>query len=135
VRWRFELLFQLLAPLLLLSLVFQQLLLTTLLQLIFEWLSPPQLWLLLRRPLPWLLLTIFFFLLPPLLDGVEPDGPRRPFHNRRGLHLFIHGTGILREPINTGSIANGNGIPHAPRLGRLRGSLLPLRARRLDPPW
>jgi len=134
VWWRFELFFQLLASLLLLSLEFQQLLLPTLLQLIFEWLSPPQLWLLLRRLLPRFLLTIFFFLLPPLLDRVEPDGPRRPFRDRRGLDLFIHDTGILREPITTGSIANGNGIPHAPRLGRLRGSLLPLRTRRLDPP-
>jgi len=46
-RWLFEQLFQLLAPLLLLSLKFLQLLLTALLQLILELFSTPQLRLLL----------------------------------------------------------------------------------------
>ena len=116
MRWPFEQLYQLSAPLLLLSLKFLQLLLSGLLQLVLEWFFPPQLRLLLLQLLLRLLLTLFFFLLPPLLD------------------LFIHGTGILRVPIAARSIANGDGIPHALGLGRLGGSLLLLKARRLDPP-
>ena len=56
------------------------------------------------------------------------------FCDSRGLDLFIHGTGILRELITVGSIANGDRIPHAPRLGRLGGSILLLKVRRLNPP-
>jgi len=90
MRRQFELLFQLLAPLLLLSLEFQELLLPTLLQLVLERFNPLrllphllQLWL---RPL----LTLLFFLLPPLLDRVKPDWPGRPFRDGRGLDLYIH---------------------------------------------
>jgi len=131
----------------LLPLEFQQLLLQVLFQQLLEPLSllppplfsffffPPQLLLLLLQLLLWLPLALFLLLLPPLLDGVEPDGPRRPLRDRGGLDLLIHGAGILREPITAEPIANGNGIPHAPRLGRLGGSLLLLSARCLDPSW
>jgi len=81
---------------------------------------------------------LFLFLpLPyaPLLDGVEPDGPRRLFRDRGGLELFTRGAGILREPIDAGPVANGDGVSHAPRQGRLGGSLLLLEMRHLDPPW
>jgi len=135
MRRQFKLLFQLLALLLLLSLEFQQLLLPTLLQLVLERFTP--LWLLPHLVRLWLrlLLTLLFFLLPPLLDGVRPDRPGCPFRDGRGRDLYIHGTGVLRELITAGPIANGNGIPHAPRLGRLGGSLMLLSVRRLDPPW
>ena len=117
MQWLFEQLYQLSASLLLLSLKFLQLLLSALLQLVLEWFFRPQLWLLLLQLLLQLLLTLFFFLLPPLLDGVKPDGPRRPFRDWRGLDLSVHGTGVLREPIAAGSVANGDGIPHAPDWG------------------
>ena len=39
------------------------------------------------------------------------------------------------ESITTGSVADGDGVPHAPRLRRLGGSLLLLKTRHLDPPW
>jgi hypothetical protein len=101
--WLFEQLLQLLTPLLLLPLKLQQLLLPTLLQLLLEplFLLPPLLSFFFFFPS----LMLFFFLLPPLLDGVKPDGPRRPFRDRRGLDLFIHGAGILRKQIATGPIA------------------------------
>ena len=140
---------------LLLPLEFQQLLLPVLLQQLlepFSLLPPPflffffsfpsrllllllQLLLLLLQLLLRLPLTLFFFLLPPLLDGVEPDGPRRPLCDGRSLDLLIYGVGILRGPSTTRPTTNGNGIPYAPRLGRLGGSPLLLGARRLDPPW
>ena len=135
---QFEQLFQLsaLLLLLLLSLKFLQLLLSALLQLVLEKFSPPQLWLLLLQLLSLLLLALFFFfLLPHLLDGVEPDGPRRPFRDWRGLDLFIRGAGILREQNATGPVAYGDGVSHAPRPGRLGGSLPILETRRLDPRW
>jgi len=135
VRWLFEQLFQLSTPLLLLLLKFMQLLVTALLQLVLERFSPAQLWLLLLQLLPLLLLMLFVFLLPPLLDGVEPDEPRRPFRDRRGLDLFIRGAGILREQIATGPVADGDWVSHSPKLGRLGGSLLILETRRLDRPW
>ena len=105
MRWQLELLFQLLALLLLLPLDFQQLLLPALLQCILECFfsfSPfsPQLLLLLLQLLQlllllWLPLVLFPFLLPPLLDGVEPDGPRHPLRDRGSLDLLIHGAGVL----------------------------------------
>jgi len=131
----------------LLPLEFQQLLLPVLFQQLLELFSlslppifsffffPPQLLLLLLQLLLPLPLAFFLFLFPPLLDGVEPDGPRCPLRNRGSLDLLIHGAGILRGPITVGPIANGNGVPHAPRLGRFGGSPLLLGARRLDPPW
>ena len=131
----------------LLPLEFQQLLLPVLLQQLlepFSLLLPPLLSFFSIRPrllLPLLQLllrllpALFLFLLPLLFDGVEPDGPRRPLCDGRSLDLLIYGVGILRGPITAGPIANGNGIPHAPRLGRLGGSLLLLSARHLDPPW
>ena len=69
---------------------------------LFSFFFPPQL--LLRLPL-----ALLLFLLPPLLDGVEPDGPRRPLHDRGSLDLFFQGVNVLREPIATGPITNGNG--------------------------
>ena len=111
-----------------LPLKLQQLLLPALLQLLFEPLS------LLPPPLFFFFFFFFslalFFFLPPLLDEVKPDGPRHPFHDKRGLDLFIRGAGILREPITTGSVADGDG----PARVRLGGSLLLLETRRLDPP-
>jgi hypothetical protein len=131
--WLFEQLFQLLTPQLLLPLKLQQLLLPALLQLLLEPLSllPPPLFFFFFLPS----LTLFFFFLPPLLDGVKLDGPRHPFRDRRDLDLFIRGAGILRESITTGSVVDGDGAPHAPRLRRLGGSLLLLKMRPLDPPW
>jgi len=130
---------------LLLPLEFQQLLLPVLLQQLLEQVSllpppllsffsfllqllPPLLQLLLRLPL-----VLFLFLLPLLLDGVEPDGPRRPLRDRGSLDLHVHGAGALREPIIAGPATNSARIPLATRSGRLRSSLLLLRARRLDP--
>jgi hypothetical protein len=131
--WLFEQLFQLLTPQLLLPLKLQQLLLPALLQLLLEPLSllPSLLFFFFFLPS----LTLFFFFLPPLLDGVKLDGPRHPFRDRRDLDLFIRGAGILRESITTGSVVDGDGAPHAPRLRRLGGSLLLLKMRPLDPPW
>jgi hypothetical protein len=147
--------------LLLLPLEFQQLLLPVLLQQLlepFSLLPPPflffffsfpsrllllllqllllllQLLLLLLQLLLRLPLTLFFFLLPPLLDGVEPDGPRRPPRDGGSLELLIHGAGVLRGPVAARPIADSNRIPRIPRSGRLRGSLLLWRVRRLDPP-
>jgi hypothetical protein len=130
----------------LLPLEFKQLLLLVLLQQLLEpfpLLPPPLLsfFFLLRLLLPLLQLllrlplALFLFLLPPLLDGVEPDGPRRPLCDGRSLDLLIYGVGILRGPSTTRPTTNGNGIPYAPRLGRLGGSPLLLGARRLDSPW
>ena len=101
---------------------------------LFSFFFPPQLMLLFLQLLLWLPLALFLFLLPPLLDEVEPDGPRCPLRDRGSLDLLIHGAGVLRESIATGPITNSDRIPHAPRLGRLGGSLLLLRVRRLDPP-
>jgi len=91
-------------------------------------LLPPLLQLSLRLPL-----VLFLFLLSLLLDGVEPDGPRRPLRDKGSLGLLIHGAGVFREPITAGPITNSDRIPLDPRSGRLGGSLLLLRARRLDP--
>ena len=79
----------------------------------------------LRRKLP-LRMTLFLFF-PPLLlvipllllDGVEPNGPWNP-----SLNPLIRGTRL---------IANSDGVAHSPLLGRLRGSLLTMRTRRLAP--
>jgi hypothetical protein len=133
--WLFEQLLQLLTPLLLLPLKLQQLLLPTLLQLLLEplFLLPPLLFFFFFFFFP--SLTLFFFLLPPLLDGVKPDGPRHLFCDIRGLDLFFRGAGILRDQIATGLVADGDGVPHTPRLGRLGASLLLLETRHLDPPW
>ena len=111
-------LFQLLIPLLLLPQKLQQLLLLVLLQQLLELLSLllPHLFFFFLFPS----LALFFFP-PPLLDGVKPDGPRHLFRDMRGLNLFIHGTGILRQPITAGSIANGDGIPHTPQTWEARG--------------
>jgi len=132
----------------LLPLEFQQLLLPVLLQqllkqfsllpssfLFFFFSFPSRLLLLLLQLLLRLPLALFFFLLPPLLDGVEPDGPRRLLCDGRSLDLLICSVGVLRGLSTTRPITNGNGIPHAPRLGRLGGSPLLFGARRLDPPW
>ena len=84
----------------------------------------------LRRKLP-LRMTLFLFF-PPLLlvipllllDGVESNGPWNPSLNLRGLNPLIRGTRL---------IANSDGVAHSPLLGRLRGSLLTMRTRRLAP--
>jgi len=83
---------------------------------------------LLRLPL-----ALFLFLLPPLLDGVEPDGPRRLLRDRRSLDLLVRGAGVLRKPVAAGPVTYSDRIPLDPRTGRLGGSLLLLGARRLDP--
>jgi len=101
---------------------------------LFSFFFLPQLLLLFLQLLLRLRLALFLFLLPPLLDGMEPDRPRRPLHDRGSLDLLIHGTGILREPIAAGPITNSDRIPRVPGSGRLGVSLLLLRARRLDPP-
>ena len=160
-RLLLEQLFQLLLPpLLLLPLKLLQLLLPALLQLLFEPLSMLQLWLLLlqlllllllelprlrllrQSPLQAALLFLFFFfsrtpfliLFPPLLDRVEPDWPRHPFPNKRGLDLLARSTSIRRVRIATRPIANGNRVTHSTGLGWLGGSLLALGTRCLDPP-
>ena len=143
--WWLEQCLQLLAPLLLLLLELPQLLLPILLQQLLElgsfW-SPPLLSFfsfLLRLLLPLLQLLLrlplAFFLssLPLLLDGVEPDGPRRPLRDGRSLDLLVHGAGVLRKPVATRPVTYSDRIPLDPRSGRLGGSLLLLGARRLDP--
>jgi len=131
--------------LLLLPLELPQLLLPVLLQQLLElvpFLPPPLLsffsfLLRLLLPLPQLLLllplALFHFLLPLLLDGVEPDGPRRPLRDRGSLDLLIHGPGVLRKTVTAGPVTYSDRIPLDPGLGRLEGSLLLLGARRLDP--
>jgi len=44
-------------------------------------------------------LTPFLLLSPPLLDGVEPDRPRRLFPNKRGLDLLP----VVRASFESGS--------------------------------
>jgi len=123
---------------------FQQLLLPVLLQQLLEpfsllpppllsffsvllQLSLPFLQLLLRLPL-----ALFLFLLPLLLDGVEPDVTRRPLRDRGSLDLLVHVAGVLQEPITAGPVTNSDRIPLAPRSRRHGGSILLLGARRLD---
>jgi hypothetical protein len=65
---------------------------------------------------------------------VDPDGPWCPFLNRRRLDLLVRSVSILRERVATRPIADGDGVTHAPGLGRLGGSLLTLGTRHLDPP-
>ena len=72
---------------------------------------------------------------PLLLDGVEPDGPRRPLHDRGSLDLLVHGPGVLRKTVTAGPLTYSDRSPLDPRSGRLGGSLLLLGARRLDPLW
>jgi len=106
-------------------------------------LSPPPLlsffsflqWLLLplRQLLLCLPLALFLFLLLLLLDGVEPNGLRRPLRHRGSLDLLVHGVGLLQKPITAGPVTYSDRIPLDPRSGRLGGSLLLLGARRLDP--
>jgi hypothetical protein len=88
----------------------------------------PLLQLLLHLPL-----ALFLFLLPPLLNGVEPDGPRHPLRDKGSLDLLVRGPGVLRKPVTAGPVTYSDRIPLDPRMGRLRGSLLLLGARRLDP--
>jgi len=101
MRWWLEQFLQLRAPLLLLLLELSQLLLPVLLQQLHElgtfWLPPLLSFLLLRlllpllQLLPRLSLTLLHFPLPLLLDGVEPDGPRRPLCDRISLDLASMG--------------------------------------------
>jgi len=113
VRWWLEQFLQLLAPLLLLLLEFSQLLLPVLLQQLLElgtfWLLPLLSFLLLLLPLlqllPHLSLALLLFPLPLLLDGVEPDGLRRPLRDGRSLDLLVHRVSILRRPVAARPIA------------------------------
>ena len=64
---------------------------------------------------------------------LQPDGPRHPLRDKGSLDLLVRGPGVLRKPVTAGPVTYSDRIPLDPRMGRLRGSLLLLGARRLDP--
>jgi len=76
---------------------------------------------------------LFLILLPPLLDGVMPEGPWCSFLNVGGLDLLVRGASVCRVRTTTRPITDSDGVTHSPKLGWLGGSLLALGARRLDP--
>ena len=61
--------------------------------------------------------ALFLFLLPLLLDRVEPDGPRRPLCDRGSLDFLDHRTGVLRKPVTAGPVTYSDRIPLDPDRG------------------